>query len=200
MRRLDEEMQLNAFLFRDVEGKVTGGLGEGERKAVEEKSGSDDNVEDGRKKAEDGKKKYILQRAQNMVYQYKKKEEHWYIIRNMAFLCLIIMAVYALFAAGSVLYSFAQYEDYNVEMMLPLFITLGVYVCCVPISISVFRVSSVRRKKIDEIVNKIYNMTVAYQMNAGEYNHEDSQKNLQKFVDALQRCVDEDGKGNKKTG
>ncbi len=73
MRRLDEEMQLNAFLFRDVEGKATGGLGEGERKAVEEKSGSDDNIEDGRKKAEDGKKKYILQRAQNMVYQYKKK-------------------------------------------------------------------------------------------------------------------------------
>ena len=197
MRRLDEEMQLNAFLFRDVEGRANGRLPEGDSKAADENNGNNVSEDDQKKKAEDGKRKYILLRAQNMVYKYKKKEEHWYIIRNMAFVCFVIMALYALFVAGMLINSFVQYEGDSMERLLPQLIILGVYVLCVPIAIVIFRVSSVRRKKADEIVNKIYNMTVAYQMNAGEYNQEDSQENLRKFVDALQSCAKEERKGAK---
>ncbi len=66
MRKLDEEMQLNAFLFQDIEQKE-------ETEAPIKLNHENKKIEEEIKSSDDKKKEYILRRTQSSVYKNGKK-------------------------------------------------------------------------------------------------------------------------------
>lgn len=178
MRKLDEEMQLNAFLFQDIEQKE-------ETEAPIKLNHENKKIEEEIKSSDDKKKEYILRRAQIIVYKYGKKQEMYKKIINCAL---------ALIAFGIIGFSYRFIQNdiliYSNNIVYMALCGIGIYIL-----ILVVFWCKLREKKLCNIREDIYSITVKFQTGVGAYNSEDKQENLEVFVKDLEEYIREERYG-----
>lgn len=170
MKRLDEEMQLNAFIFRDVE-----------QADPDNWELMQENQENHRESptSEERKKEYILRRAQIVVYQYGKKQEtyrKWIIVA-----CILLLAV----GIGiiNILINGDQFD---------IFIFGGVCLAALVLDILIIIVFRNCQVKLQNICQEIYSITVKFQTNVKPYDCDSKQQALEKFVMDLEEYVEKE--------
>lgn len=171
MKRLDEEMHLNSFLFEDIEqsNNKAQPISEETKEITKEKT------------SYEKKKEYILRRAQIMVYQYGKKREMY---KGIMFLAYMLLAVEP-FVLLYLIVSFVNgvKGDYRHIMYICLSVGLA-------IAMSILGIACRRcMKKYYNICQEIYSMTVKFQTCIGSYSAESKQMNLEMYVVELEKYL-----------
>lgn len=178
MKRLDEEMHLNAFLFQDIEQTDS-------RDSFAKNAGTEEEV-DSRTLAE-RKREYILRRAQIIVYQYGKKQELYRKVMILAsVLCAVgVISLIYLIVGGYI----SEYAYHNTFFILcPCWISIMAMAACM---------CRLRFKKIYNIRQEIYSITVKFQTSVESYHSESRQMNLENYVVELERYVEKERRKRK---
>lgn len=178
MSRLDEEMQINTFLFRTVK-----------RESSEEKKsaqGSNNTVADNADNANcdektlEEKKEYILRRAQIAVYKYSKRKER---LRRILLLSVALLILWFYLVFYLIYYMLTALNRAK--------IFLGIVLIIIGALLIIFIVyERTEYRRLTNLIEEIYSMTVQFQMNAGRYNQED--ENLSMYVEDLEECIGAD--------
>lgn len=178
MKRLDEEMHLNAFLFQDIEQTDS-------RDSFAKNAGTEEEV-DSRTRAE-RKREYILRRAQIIVYQYGKKQELYRKVMILAsMLCAAgVISLICLIVGGDI----SEYVNRDIFLML--------CACWIYIMAIVACICGLRFKKIYNIRQEIYSITVKFQTSVEAYHSENRQMNLENYVVELERYVEKERRKRK---
>lgn len=170
MKRLDEEMQLNAFIFHDIEQTESDNAA-----AMSDKK--ENNA--GSSTCDDRKKEYILRRAQIVVYQYGKKREMFKKLAALAGIMLIaaVIGVIRIIINRDQLEYIARliYGGICLATIVGTIISITVLICHI--------------KRLYSICQDIYSLTVKFQTSAESYRRESKQQNLDSFVIELEKYV-----------